>query len=183
MKSFAGQLVGLRALEPKDLDILYKWENNPTIWQLGQTMKPFSKDVLSKYLQTAHLDIFETRQIRFVIYKIKKHDVPLGFIDLFDFDPQHERAGIGILIGEEFERKKGFAKEALDLMCQYSFDILHLHQLYCTIDASNQPSISLFKRSGFVRTGERIDWIKTKKGWETEYFFQLSSQLWESKAM
>lgn len=181
MESFSGQFIGLRALEPNDLDSLYKWENNPEIWQLGQTLKPFSKDVLKKYLQTAHLDIFETRQTRFVIFKINEPNDAIGFIDLYDFDPQHRRAGIGILIGEKPDRQKGYAHESLQLLCQYAFDILHLHQLYCSITASNKPSIILFTNTGFKKTGERIDWIKTKTSWETEYFYQLTSNSWESR--
>lgn len=180
MDSFSGQFIGLRALEPYDLESLYKWENNPEIWQLGQTLKPFSRDVLKKYLQTAHLDIFETRQTRFVIFKINEPDTALGLIDLYDFDPQHLRAGVGILIGENSDRQKGYAKESLQLLCQYAFDILHLHQLFCSINASNQASINLFTKIGFNKTGERIDWIKTKTSWETEYFYQLASNSWES---
>ena len=181
MQSFAGQQIGLRALEPLDLEELYKWENNPEIWQLGQTLKPFSKDILEKYIQTAHLDIYETRQVRFVIYKIKKPGNPVGFIDLYDFDPQHQRAGVGILIGDVSERKQGYAHEALQLLFQYAFEILMLHQLFCSIPASNEPSIHLFTKAGFTKTGIRKDWTKTKTGWETEYFYQLSAQSWLAK--
>ncbi len=180
MQTFSGQLIGLRALEPDDLEALYNWENNPAIWQLGQTLKPFSRDILRKYLETAQLDIFETRQIRFVIHKVDEPDKAVGLIDLYDFDPYHLRAGVGILIGEVAERKQGYAKEALKLLCQYSFEILMLHQLFCSIPASNEPSIKLFKKTGFVKTGERTDWIKTKTDWETEFFYQLTSQEWES---
>jgi len=182
MQTFAGQLIGLRALEPDDLDSLYTWENNPEIWQLGQTLKPFSRDILKKYLETAQLDIFETRQVRFVIHEITESNKAVGLIDLYDFDPYHERAGVGILIGEATERKKGYAMEALNLLCQYSFEILMLHQLFCSIPASNNSSIKLFTKVGFKKSGERTDWIKTRKGWETEFFYQLTLQEWESKA-
>jgi len=180
MQSFSGQQIGLRALEPDDLDILYKWENIPDIWQLGQTLKPFSRDILKKYLENAHLDIFETHQVRFVIHKISNPNTAIGLIDLYDFDPFHERAGVGILIGEISERKQGYAKEALSLLCQYAFKILMLHQLFCTITAKNEPSIQLFTKAGFVKTGERIEWIKTRTNWQTEFFYQLSFQAWES---
>ena len=182
MQTFSGQLIGLRALEQDDLDTLYKWENNPEIWQLGQTLKPFSRDILRKYLETAQLDIFETRQVRFVIHKIGEPKKAAGLIDLYDFDPFHKRAGVGILIGEISERQQGYAIEALYLLCQYAFEILMLHQLFCSIPASNEPSIKLFTKAGFTKTGERTDWIKTRKGWLTEFFYQLTFQEWESKA-
>ncbi len=181
MQTFSGELIGIRALEPDDLEILYKWENNPAIWQLGQTLKPFSRDILRKYLTTVQLDIFETKQVRFVIHKTNKPDEAVGLIDLYDFDPYHLRAGVGILIGEVSERKQGYAKEALKLLYQYSFEILMLHQLFCSIPASNKASIKLFLSAGFTKTGERTAWIKTRTGWETEFFYQLTSQEWESR--
>ncbi|MCK5821212.1 MAG: GNAT family N-acetyltransferase [Bacteroidales bacterium] len=182
MQTFSGKQIGLRALEPYDLETLYKWENNPEIWQLGQTLKPFSRDILVRYLETAQLDIFESRQVRFVIHKIGKPNEVVGLIDLFDFDPFNQRAGVGILIGEVSDRKQGYAIEALSLLCQYSFEILMLHQLYCSIHAINEPSIKLFTKGGFTKTGQRTDWIKTRTGWQTEFFYQLSIQEWESKA-
>ncbi len=182
MQTFSGNLVGLRALEPEDLSILYTWENNPNIWQLGQTLKPFSRDILKKYLETAHQDIYESKQIRFVIYKLHTPIEPLGFIDLFDFDPFHQRAGIGILIGELEKRKQGYAFEALQLLCKYAFEILQLNQLYCTIPESNIASIKLFNKAAFQQTGIRKDWIKIKSGWENELFFQLGTHAWEFKA-
>lgn len=60
-------IVTLRALEPEDLEILYQWENDPKIWQSGHTLTPFSRFVLKQYLENSHLDIYQTKQLRFII--------------------------------------------------------------------------------------------------------------------
>jgi diamine N-acetyltransferase len=164
--------IQLRALEPEDLDTLYIWENDPSIWHLSDTLTPFSKYTLKKYLEHAQLDIFEAKQLRLVIQS-KSDKSLLGAIDLFDFDPIHLRAGVGVLIGKTEDRNKGFASEALQSLCVYSFETLGLKQLYCNITEDNKESLSLFIKQGFVITGQKKDWIKRDNQWLSEYFLQL----------
>ncbi len=57
----------LRAPEPGDLNLLYKWENDPGIWQVSNTITPFSKYILEKYIETAHMDIYQVKQLRLMI--------------------------------------------------------------------------------------------------------------------
>ncbi len=171
-KIMEGKLVRLRAPEPEDLEYLYRWENNTSIWHLSTTLLPFSRYELKKYIETGSKDIYETKQLRFMIERSEDFR-PLGAIDLFDFDPFHLRAGTGILIGDPQERKKGLASEALDLLIDYCKNILLLKQLYCNILENNQESISLFLKKGFRITGEKLAWIKTPGGWKNEFFLQL----------
>ena len=66
-------------------------------------------------------------------------------IDLFDFDFKNSRAGVGILVKEPTDRLKGYGREALKLLVDYSFGHLNLHQLYCHISEENEASIKLFE--------------------------------------
>jgi diamine N-acetyltransferase len=164
--------IHLRALEPEDLEILYKWENDPEIWHLSTTLSPFSKFTLKKYLEQAQMDIFEAKQLRLVIQK-KSDKSAIGAIDLFDFEPIHQRAGVGILIGNLEDRKNGYATEALDSLREYAFSTLGLKQLYCNICEDNKESLNLFIKQGYVITGQKKDWIKKGDYWLSEYFLQL----------
>uniref|UniRef100_UPI0037C16F17 GNAT family N-acetyltransferase n=1 Tax=Flavobacterium sp. TaxID=239 RepID=UPI0037C16F17 len=114
-----GQNIHLRALEPEDLDFLYEIENNKSIWEVSNTQTPYSKWVLKQYLENAHLDIYEAKQLRLVIVFSETNE-KVGFIDLFDFDAKNSRAGIGILISENF-RNQGIGKETLQLLSNYAF--------------------------------------------------------------
>ena len=111
--SLCGQKINLRALEPEDLQFLFDTENDESFWELSNTQTPFSKFLLKQYLENAHLDIFEAKQLRLIIEE-NTNNQPIGMIDLFDFNPQHKRAGVGILIQNEYQQK-GFASEALSL--------------------------------------------------------------------
>ncbi len=173
-------LIKLRAPEPTDLELLYAWENNEENWKVSNTVAPFSKYVLKKYIESSHLDIWETKQLRLIIDAKTQSSlmhIPIGTIDLFDFDPFHLRAGVGILIANKEHRQKGYATEALKLLTRYSFETLQLHQLYCNISASNSISLQLFKNCGFETIGVKKDWTKTIHGWDNEIILQLINPL------
>jgi len=166
-----GEHIFLRALEPGDLDILYKWENDPAIWKVSNTLAPFSKFVLEQYLVNAHEDIFTAKQIRLMI--CDKDSKPVGTIELFDFDPLNSRIGIGILI-EDGSQNKGYAADALKVLIDYCFDILLLKQVFCNISASNEKSMHLFKKIGFTEGGLKKQWNKiAQNSYEDEYMLQL----------
>lgn len=167
--------VSLRALEPEDLELLYDWENRKTLWQVSNTIAPFSKFVLSKYIESAHLDIFQTRQLRLMIDLLgvsNKVVKTIGAIDLFDYEPMHNRAGVGIVIGDDSEKGKGFAGMALEALINYAFEVLQLKQLYCNIGVENVVSMQLFKKYGFQEIGIKKSWNKTANGYTDELLLQ-----------
>ena len=158
MKYFSGTNIHLRALEPEDLDILYHSENDSSLWQYGSTLVPYSRFTLREYLQNGQNDIYQTRQLRLMI-TCNKDKKTVGTIDLFDFDPHHRRAAIGILIFPG-EQNKGFGTEALNLLSEYAFEFLHLHQLYAHIPQNNTYSLKLFSHCGFTQCGYLHEWIQ-----------------------
>ncbi|MBM3403453.1 MAG: GNAT family N-acetyltransferase [Bacteroidetes bacterium] len=172
-QSFVGEKVMLRAVEPGDVELLYVWENDPTIWHLGSLSAPLSRFVLDQYVMNANDDIYASRQIRFMIEKVTKGRPAgaIGTIDLFDFDPKNMRAGIGILIQQE-ERGKGYALESLHLLLEYCFQTIGMHTVYAGIPENNLPSIRLFERAGFIQSGMRKEWLKSGNQWINELFYQ-----------
>jgi len=174
VKILENHSISLRAPEPEDLDLLYLWENEPSIWKVSGTQTPYSKYILKKYLEHAGKDIYEVKQLRLII-QLKNNHRPLGAVDLFDFDPHHHRAGLGILIADPSDRRQGYAREALETMITYCFDVLHLHQVYCNIAVGNTASIKLFKEAGFQEAGRKKDWIFDGRNYEDEFIFQKIS--------
>lgn len=170
MTLFKGEHICLRALEPDDLEFLYDLENDPGIWEVSGTLTPYSKKVLREYLSKAHQDIYEARQLRLAICGVDGRT--LGLIDLYDFNPRHQRAGIGIVISEAADRDRGYGGEALRLICDYAFGILRLHQVYAHVSADNQRSIHLFQKVGFQCSGIQKDWLKTATGYQDVHLYQ-----------
>lgn len=162
--------IRFRALEPEDIDILFEWENDAEIWEISNTYEPYSKYILAKYIKDSQRDIYESKQVRMIIETTEGKAV--GAIDLFDFDPFHFRAGVGILIHDLKDRKLGYATDALQLLCTYAAHYLRLHQLYANISEDNLASIHLFKNAGFEIIGTKKDWRRTLDGWKNELMFQ-----------
>lgn len=160
----------LRALEPEDLDMIFQTENDTSIWQVSDTLTPFSRKLLADYIDNARLDIFEARQLRLAIAAKHSGDV-MGLVDLFNFEPQHQRAGVGIVILAPFQNR-GIGKQALSLFTTYAFKHLDLHQLYANIPSNNKRSIRLFENSGFEHIGSQKDWLKSNGSYLTVELFQ-----------
>ncbi len=167
--------VALRAIEPEDIDILYQWENNMELWIVSDTQKPFSRHQLQQYIKGINLDIYQSKELRLMIETEEKNPILVGMIDLFDFDPYHNRAGVGIMLNKEFEGK-GFASQALDLFINYCFKTLGIFQLYCSITENNEKSITLFEKHGFIKTGIRKKWRKIGRTYHDELFYQLINE-------
>ncbi|MEC4005442.1 GNAT family protein [Flavobacterium sp. SUN052] len=172
MITLKGNNISLRALEPEDLEFIYHIENDENIWEVSNTQTPYSKFLIHQYLENAHQDIYEAKQLRLAICKNDSRN-PIGLIDLFDFDPKNNRAGIGIVIQNEIDRTQGFGKEALGLLIDYSFNQLQLHQLYANIGIDNVSSINLFATFGFQKIGIKKDWIYFNNSYHDEAIYQL----------
>jgi diamine N-acetyltransferase len=170
MQSLKGEKVYLRALEPSDIDEVYQWENDSSIWHLSNTISPYSRFVLEQYLASAHQDIYTAKQLRLVISLTSGKAI--GCIDIFDFDPLHQRAGVGILISEIADRGKGYASEALELLIGYCRNTIHLHQLYCNITEGNEASLKLFTHLGFEVCGTKKAWLRERDRWKNELMLQ-----------
>ena len=128
-----GRTTRLRALEPGDIELMYAWENDPQIWGVSGTLAPFSRHTLERFIEGQQFDIFQTRQQRLIIET--PEGLPVGALDLFDLDPVNLRAGVGILIHDTAQRGKGYAADAVETVCSYARDMLHLHQLWCSVEA------------------------------------------------
>jgi diamine N-acetyltransferase len=172
MSSLKGKDIFLRALEPTDLDFLYQLENDESIWEVSNTSTPYSRYVLKQYLDRAHRDIFDIKQLRLVICKTENKDA-IGCIDFYDFDPTHKRVGVGIIIFSEKDKQKGFAYQSLQLICQYAFKHLNVHQVFANITEDNMSSIKLFEKVGFTKTGIKKDWIYSHEKYKNELHYQL----------
>ena len=169
--------ISLRSPELEDVDFLFQMENNQQLWYLSNTLTPFSRFDLEQFVMLSDKDIFAIKQARFIIEKEKDNGkIQVGAVDLFDFEPQHKRAGLGIMLIEE-ERNKGIAGIAIDLIVEYSFSILGLHQLYCNIEEENTASFGLFQKKGFVLAGIKKEWNLRNGEWRDEHLLQLLNQV------
>lgn len=167
-----GENVRLRAVEPEDLDRLYAWENDTDVWSVSGTTVPFSRAQLEQFiLAQQQADIFRTGQVRLIV-ETRADNRAVGAVDLFEFDPLHGRAGIGILIHGPENRQQGYASDTLAILCRYARERLGMHQLWCCVATDNEASMRLFRSAGFNLVGIKRDWLRTSDGYRDEAMLQ-----------
>ena len=231
-----GRIVALRAVEPRDVERLYEWENDVRLWAVSGTTEPFSRAQMERFVerQMEGADLLRTGQLRLMIdvrhtdgaeeneAGAKEADGAngtseangengtseacgaeeneaggtagnadgdtagnvdgdtvgggafrtVGAVDLFEYDPLNGRAGLGILIYGEENRRRGYASDTLEVLGRYAREQLRLHQLWCTVGAGNAASLALFRQAGFVETGVRRDWLWSPEGFRDEILLQ-----------
>jgi diamine N-acetyltransferase len=110
-----GTSIILRAMEPQDVDLMMIYENDTEVWPVSGTLVPYSRYTLEQFYKNSVQDIYTARQLRLAVELIKEahRGQTIGYVDLFDFDPQQRRAGVGILVGDKKERDKGYSSVVL----------------------------------------------------------------------
>ena len=166
--------IRLRALELSDVNLLFVWENERANWRISNTIAPYSRTTLTHYIESVG-DIYSDRQLRLII-ELKENSEPIGAVDLFDCDFKNKRAGIGILIAEKDMRAKGIGSSCLELIIDYVFNTLSLHQIFCNVLLDNPESLNLFKKFGFEESGVKKDWIYHDGKYVDECLMQLINE-------
>ena len=159
----------LRALEPSDIEPLYLWENDPEVWRVSGTLAPVSLERIARFVEEQNYDIYASRQMRLMV---EVEGVAVGTIDIFDFDPHNRRFGIGILIYAVGERRKGYARAAIEAVVKYGHEVLGVKQIWASVAEDNSASIALFERCGFERCGLRRAWLRRGEEYINEIEYQ-----------
>ncbi len=129
----------------RHVELLLTWENNPKNWKFGNTRGVYTHEEMLGFVQSKH-DLENAGQQRWMIEN--EEGLPIGTIDLFDFSKQKMRGSVGILIAEEDERGKGYAKSALLSLIEICKK-LEFKELRSTVFYNNKASLALFKSTGF----------------------------------
>ena len=169
IKPTGTQTITLRALEPEDLDFLYTIENDVEMWDMGCANVPYSKYALSNYIVGGTCDIYSDKQMRLLMQD--GEGTPVGLLDLFNFDPKHMRAEVGIAVVKH-RRDMGYGHLALLEIMKYARRTLHLHQLCAVVARSNVCSLNMFRNAGFIEGALLKDWVFDGKNYEDAVMMQ-----------
>ena len=162
--------VRLRAIEPEDLDLLYRIENDMKLWNVGASNVPYSRYTLHDYIANAADDIYVDRQVRMMVENEEGEIV--GIVDVVNFDPGNCRAEVGLIILDAY-RRRGYGSSTLQQIADYALNVLHLHQLFAFVDMRNEGSMSLFEKMGYVAAAKINDWLYDGREYRDAVLMQL----------
>jgi diamine N-acetyltransferase len=155
---FENDNIRLRAIEPEDLELLYRWENDTALWVAGNARKPYSHFALKQYIADFQKDIYETKQLRLMLDN-KLSGETMGTVDLFDFDFHNSRVTLGLFVENKFQGK-GYATQALHLIENYVFNFLKINQLHAFIAVNNVASIAMFRKEKYHDSALLKSWLR-----------------------
>ena len=162
--------IKLRAIEPEDLDLLYRIENDVRLWNVGNTNVPYSRYTLHEYVANATDDIYVDRQVRMMVENGAGEIV--GIADVVNFDPGNCRAEVGLIVLDAF-RRQGYGSSILSAVADYAVSVLHLHQLYAFCDVRNEASLELFRKMGYQTSMPITDWLYDGREYQNAILMQL----------
>lgn len=169
MRLLSDENIMLRPVEPGDADVMWEMESDSEQWIHNGMAAPYSLHNLKEYANNYDADPIRSGQLRLIIESTDTKEI-LGAVDMYDINPLHRRAFVGIYICCEF-RKSGYALKALKLLEDYAFKLLNMHQLGAKIISKNKGSIKLFKKLGYNFIATLPDWYKSGNNWQSVHIF------------
>ncbi|MBF8437895.1 GNAT family N-acetyltransferase [Halanaerobiaceae bacterium Z-7014] len=149
-RKLVGERLYLSPINLEDIDKYTEWINDLEIAiNLGNAAAVFNqekeKEMLEKLIEEGH---------HFAIVS-EKSDELLGNCGIFDLDKIHKTGEIGIFIGNRNFWNKGYGSEAINLLLDYGFNILNLHNISLSVYSFNKRAISCYEKLGFKVIGNR----------------------------
>lgn len=154
MKYFK-KLIGERIyLSPRSLDdaeIFTKWMNDFTITDyIARSSCILTLEAEKLYLEKAN----SGDQVVLSIIDINKDEL-IGNIGLHQINHINRTATLGIFIGSEDYRSKGYGTEAIKLLLDYGFNYLNLNNIELGLLSCNERALKCYKKCGFKECGRR----------------------------
>lgn len=172
----AGERVYLRLLEPRDRDELVALNRASKRLHRGLVSPPTVAEDFLKLIERCR----RPDMVCFVICRVDDGTI-LGSINLSQiFRGGFQNAYLGYYIGAEFAGK-GYTSEGVNLVLKYAFERLQLHRLEANIQPSNDQSIAIVKRAGFVREGFSRRYLKVCGRWRDHERWAIVAEDWRAK--
>ena len=149
--TLSNKVVNLRPIVYADLDMLIKWKNTEEVYRyLGGGFHPISKDQYGKWLENI-VDMTGNAR-RFIIETIE--GVSIGMVGLYSINWLHRTCEIGVFIGEESERGKGYATMACKMIEEYAKNCMNMRKIRLLVVKENEQAVKMWKKLNYLLIGE-----------------------------
>lgn len=147
----AGERIYLSTFHAEDVPTLARWYSQLEVTAfIGMQGTAFVREQEQQWYENYVKQ--NPAERHFAIVDAATHQL-LGNVSLMDIRQIHQRAELGIVIGEKAYWSKGFGREAIRLMCQYGVAFLNLHTIYLWYVSYNLRGRRSYEAAGFVETG------------------------------
>lgn len=173
-----GNRIFLSPMNLEDVEQYTKWMNDFSVTvNIGNASSHYSmvkeKEALEEMVKNGH---------NFAIVQ-KDNEQLIGNASIFDINHIHRRAEIGLFIGEEENRGKGYGREAIELLLAYGFKVLNLNNIMLKVFSFNERAIKAYKNVGFKIIGERRKAYFINGAYYNEFYMDMLAEEFESQCL
>lgn len=167
------ELYRLRAPEPEDVDIIYRWENDPEDWNSSyNNYAPLSRLQIEEHIRNCCNDPFGERQLRLMMERKDTAEV-VGGVEITELNPKNRTAFIGFYVDPKW-RGIGIGTLMVSLVLNYCSELLGLRSLCAHTSASNGGAIKILQSNGFRPAGRLSSWLQDGRDRKDMLIFQIS---------
>lgn len=149
-KKLVGDRIYLSPMNTDDAEKYTEWLNDFKVTDgLGSSMRIMNVESERRWLQDTG-----SKDINFAIVALDKDEL-IGNCGIMAIDHVHRTAAVGLFIGDEENRNKGYGAETLRLMLDFGFNYLNLNNIMLKVKSFNERAITCYKKVGFKECGRR----------------------------
>jgi RimJ/RimL family protein N-acetyltransferase len=166
----------LRALEPNDYQLIYKWRTDSEVTSmLGGSSYFASREKEKRWVEEK---INSSIDQLYLAICLRESDEMIGYTSINNIDFRNRKAEWGgTIIGDKQYWGRGIAKSAAILMLSYIFEELGLNRCYAYCLEEHEVTIRLFKSLHFTQEGVlRCDVFKKNRFHNCALFSLLKSE-------
>ncbi len=150
-KKIVGENIYLSPINLEDYETYVSWMNNFNCTDcIGSSYKIINLLSEKEYIEQT----LKEQKYQFAIVKLD-NDKLIGNCGFYELNNISRSSQIGIFIGDEENRDKGYGKEAINLLLDYGFNYLNLNNIMLKVFSFNNRAINVYKNVGFKEIGAR----------------------------
>lgn len=175
-KKLIGERIYLSPVNIEDVEKYVEWFCDFKMTDgLGRSGELMTIKGEKEYLENA-----TNNKLDFAIVKLENDEL-IGNCGFNEIDHKHRKGEIGLFIGDENNRSKGYGKEILKILLDYGFNYLNLNNIMLRVKSFNERAINCYKKVGFKEIGRRREsYFLNGKYYDDIYMDILASEFKES---
>ena len=143
---FEGQLIRLRAREPEDEPLLYRWFNDPEVTEHLTIRYPLSHAQENAFIEG--VSTISYVHASFGVETLAERRL-IGGCGLEDTSPENRSGVLGIAIGDKTCWDGGYGTDTMRTLCRFGFQMMNLHRIELEVYAENARAIHVYEKLGF----------------------------------
>ena len=149
---FEGKLIRLRAREPEDEPLLFRWFNDAEVTEHLAMRYPLSHAQEREFIESQKASGYQ--HAGFAVETLAEGEL-IGGVDLMGTSPESRSARLGIAIGDKTRWDGGYGTDTMRAVCRFGFEMMNLHRIELEVYADNLRAQHVYEKVGFQVEGRR----------------------------